>query len=42
MTGDSKKPIKITKNGYFADSLMEFTEELSLPQIIEKVKEIHQ
>lgn len=38
-TGDPKKPIKLTKNGYYADNLREFTQELTLPEIITKVKE---
>ena len=38
MTGDSKKPIITTKNGYFADELKQFTTELSLPEIIKQIK----
>ena len=40
MTGNPKKPIQVTKNGYFADNTMEFTKEITLPHIIEKVKSI--
>lgn len=38
MTGDPKKPIITTKNGYFADELKQFTTELSLPEIIKQIK----
>lgn len=38
LTGDKKKPIITTKNGYFADNLIEFTQEMPLPQIISILK----
>lgn len=41
MTGDVKKPIVVTKNGYFANNLLEFQKELTLPDIIQQVKQIH-
>lgn len=40
MTGNSKKPIQVTKNGYFADNTISFDQEIPLPTIIEKIKTI--
>lgn len=33
-TGNSKLPIRLTKNGYFEDQTMDFKEELTLPELI--------